>query len=102
MIRGLIGAALLVGGAAVPCPRVTRQDAARIARSIGIQFSQHRFGLEQFRRGLAVELEHGPCGPGGRATDVTHGDLVATGRIAYAHLLERPDYYERLARYVER
>lgn len=49
--------------------------------------------LEQFRRGLEVELEHGAIDP---ETDVTGDDLVLTGRIAWAHLKEIRDYYTRL------
>jgi len=42
---------------------------------------------EQFRMGLADELEH---------YDVTGGDLVTTGQIALAHLKAHPDYYTKL------
>jgi hypothetical protein len=44
--------------------------------------------------GLEVELEHGAHDP---ETDVTHDDPLLTGRIAWAHLKELPDYYTRLA-----
>jgi hypothetical protein len=44
--------------------------------------------------GLAVELEHGAHDP---QTNVTNDDLIATGKIALAHLKELPDYYTRLA-----
>ncbi|MGZ8398777.1 MAG: DUF5661 family protein [Gemmatimonadales bacterium] len=49
--------------------------------------------LEQFRRGLEVELEHGARDP---ETNVTHDDLGLTGKVAGAHLKEFPDYYTRL------
>lgn len=45
--------------------------------------------------GLAVELEHGARDP---ETNVTGDDLESTGRIAWAHLKEIPDYYARLAK----
>ena len=49
-----------------------------------------------WKKGLEVELEHGSkISP---ATNVTHDDLVTTGRIALAHLYEDPDYYRRLER----
>ena len=101
MLSGIIGLGLVAAAASIPCPRVTRSDALRMARAIGINWSRVAFRPEQLRKGIAVELEHGPCGPGGRATDVTHGVLVVSARIAYAHLLERADYYELLERYVE-
>ena len=50
--------------------------------------------VEEFRMGLAVELEHGAHDP---ETDVTHDGLLLTGKIAWAHLKEFPDYYTRLA-----
>ena len=57
--------------------------------------------------GILVELEHD-----GRVhvrTDVTHGDLMRTAKIALAHLVENPgdgdsfpDYYELLEDHVEK
>jgi hypothetical protein len=49
--------------------------------------------LEQFRKGLEVEFEHGSNDP---ETNVTNDDPVLTGKIAWAHLKEIPDYYDRL------
>jgi hypothetical protein len=40
-----------------------------------------------------VELEHGLCDP---ETNVTGDDPMLTAKIAFAHLKEYPDYYERL------
>jgi hypothetical protein len=71
------------------------EDGARaIGEAIGIDFSTSRFDVEQFRMGLAVELEHGRHDP---ATNVTDDDELTTGKIARAHLNEFPDYYTRLA-----
>jgi APA family basic amino acid/polyamine antiporter len=50
--------------------------------------------VEQFRLGLESELGHGRVDPD---TNITDDDLVITGRIALAHLVEIPDYYTRLA-----
>jgi hypothetical protein len=69
----------------------TTEEARTIGEEIGIDFSQ--YDLDQFRRGLAVELEHGSGDP---ETNVTNGDLHMTGKIAWAHLKEIPDYYTRL------
>ncbi|HEX2994143.1 MAG TPA: DUF5661 family protein [Anaerolineales bacterium] len=65
------------------------------ARSIGMQLKidWSQIDLEQFRRGLEVELEHGAIDP---ETNVTGDDLVLTGKIAWAHLKEIRDYYTRL------
>ena len=70
-------------------------QAERIGERIGIDWGTARFDVEQFRMGLVVELEHGRRDP---ATNVSDDDEVTTGKIAWAHLNEFPDYYTRLAR----
>lgn len=72
-----------------------RQFSTEEARSIGTQLKidWSQIDLEQFRRGLEVELEHGAIDP---ETNVTADDLVLTGKIAWAHLKEIRDYYRRL------
>jgi Protein of unknown function (DUF5661) len=72
----------------------SRQEAREIGERIGIDWNTSRFDVEQFRMGLAVELEHGRRDP---ATNVTDDDENTTGKIAWAHLNEFPDYYMRLA-----
>ena len=71
----------------------TTDEARRIGEEIGIDWSTSSFDVEQFRRGLDVELEHGLHDLG---TNVTDDDPVTTGKIARAHLNEFPDYYTRL------
>lgn len=71
----------------------TMEEAARIANKIGIDFSKEKFDLNEFTMGINVELEHGTKFPN---TNVTNNDPILTGKIAYAHLLEFPDYYTRL------
>jgi hypothetical protein len=73
--------------------RTTAEQARRVGDAIGIDWS--RFDLEQFRAGMDVEFEHGSHDP---QTDVTHDDPIVTGKIAFAHMKEFPDYYERLER----
>lgn len=74
-----------------------RQISTEEARSIGTQLGIDwtHIDLEQFRRGLEVELEHGAHDP---ETNVTNDDLNLTGKIAWAHLKEIRDYYTRLDR----
>jgi hypothetical protein len=71
------------------------EQAERIGERIGIDWATARFDVEQFRMGLEVELEHGRRDP---ATNVSSDDELITGKIAWAHLNEFPDYYTRLAR----
>ena len=74
--------------------RFTEARAREIGAEIGIAWASVLFDAEQFRMGLEVELEHGAHDP---ETDVTHDDPLLTGKIAWAHLKELPDYYTRLA-----
>ena len=48
---------------------------------------------DEFRRGLAVELEHGIRF---KEANVTNNHPILTGKIVLAHLKEFPDYYKRL------
>ncbi len=73
----------------------TTDEARRIGEAIGIDWSSAPFGVEQFRMGMDVELEHGLHDP---ATNVTGDDPLVTGKIALAHLNEFADYYTRLAK----
>ena len=72
-----------------------RQFSMEEARSIGTQLNidWSQIDLQQFQRGLTVELEHGAMDP---ETNVTNDDLILTGKIAWAHLKEIRDYYTRL------
>lgn len=58
-----------------------------IGEKIGIDWKKSKFPVEQLREGILVEYEH---------SDVTHGDLETTARIARTHLDEMADYYTRL------
>lgn len=73
--------------------RFTTQSAKRIGSKIGINWDTCGFPVEEFRMGLGVELEHGTVDP---ETNITDDDEVMTGKIAWAHLKELPDYYTRL------
>ena len=79
-------------GSIVAKKRQIRSDEARqVGATLGLDWE--KIDLEQFRRGLEVELEHGARDP---ETNVTNDDLTLTGKIAWAHLKEFPDYYTRL------
>ena len=71
--------------------RFTEETAKSIGDTLGITWD--KFDVEQFRRGMDVELEHGLCDAN---TNVTNDDALMTGKIALAHLNEFPDYYTRL------
>jgi Protein of unknown function (DUF5661) len=73
----------------------SEQEAQEIGSAIGIDWESAPFNVEQFRIGLGVELEHGRRDD---RTNVTDDDPHTTGKIAWAHLNEFPDYYTRLSR----
>ncbi len=73
--------------------KVSVDEAKRIGGTLGINWS--KIDPDQFRRGLEVEFEHGAHDP---ETNVTNDDVLLTGKIAWAHLKEFPDYYTRLDR----
>ncbi len=75
--------------------RFTRDEARLLSSILGVRWEGSVFDIEQFRKGLDVELEHGRRDP---ATNVTDDDPLLTAKIALAHLRELPDYYTRLAR----
>jgi hypothetical protein len=69
----------------------TPEQAKVIGELLGIKFD--KFSVEEFRYGMDVELEHGTEN---MKTNVTNNDPMLTGKIAWAHLNEFPDYYARL------
>ena len=69
----------------------TAEQAKEIGEKLGIKWD--KFDVEQFRRGMDVELEHGTVDTN---TNVSNDDPLTTGKIALAHLNEFPDYYTRL------
>ena len=71
----------------------TADDAALALLGADVDISDERYGLEDVRDGMNVELEHGTRYPD---LDVTGDDPVTTAKIALAHLREFPDYYQRL------
>ena len=74
----------------------TAEEAKEIGERLGIDWT--KFDVEQFRRGMDVELEHGTRDP---QTNVTNDGAFTTGKIALAHLNEFSDYYTRLKKMEE-
>jgi hypothetical protein len=72
------------------------EEAKKVGDALGIKWN--KFDVEQFRRGMDVELEHGSKDP---RTNITNDDSLMTGKIALAHLNEFPDYYIRLSQLEE-
>ncbi len=71
--------------------RFTATEAKMVGDALGVDWKT--VDVEQFHMGMDVELEHGARDP---ETNVTNDDVLLTGKIAWAHLKEFPDYYDRL------
>lgn len=71
-------------------------EVRRIAKVGNLDIS--RYNTKELAMGYEVEKEHGTVNP---TTNVTNDDEVKTLKIAIAHLNEVPDYYTKLAKFVE-
>lgn len=74
-----------------PYSPISDARAWEIGEALHVDWS--RVNLDQFRRGLEVEREHGSLHPD---LNVTNDDLAITGKLVLAHLRQFPDYYTRL------
>jgi hypothetical protein len=72
-------------------PTVSEEEASKILKIVNTKSME--IPLEDFRKGLEVELEHGT-----RFDDanVTNNHPILTGKIVIAHLKETMDYYLRI------
>lgn len=72
-------------------PKVEPDEARTILEKVNVESMD--IALEEFQKGLEVELEHGT-----RFTDanVTNNHPILTGKIVLAHLKESLDYYKLL------
>lgn len=69
----------------------TTEEAKAIGDKLGIDWL--KIDIEQFRKGIDVEFEHGTTD---LQTNITNDDPIMTGKITLAHLHEFSDYYDRL------
>ncbi len=70
---------------------VSAKEASIIQGEVGGEAAE--ISVEEFRRGLEVELEHGIQFDD---ANVTNNHPLLTGKIVLAHLKEMLDYYDRL------
>ena len=61
------------------------KQAMSVGDRLGVNWN--KVDKHEFKMGMNEELEH---------RDVTHGNLLKTGKITLSHLHERKDYYTRL------
>lgn len=72
--------------------RITKTKAKKLAKLVNLNLDV--IDIDTFHYALNVELEHGS--KFGQFTNVTNDSLTLTTKIVIAHLIEYPDYYQRL------
>jgi hypothetical protein len=76
--------------------KITLNEAKKVGDKLNIDFNV--IDITEWRDGMQIELEHGTHN---KKTNVTGNDLMKTGKIALAHILEMKDYYIRLKKMEE-
>ncbi|MEI6347330.1 MAG: DUF5661 family protein [Bacteroidota bacterium] len=71
--------------------KLNLKDAKEIGDDLGINWNE--VDINEFTKGVNIEFEHGTKYP---ETNVTNDNKKLTGKIAWAHLKEFPDYFTRL------
>ncbi|MDH3337873.1 MAG: hypothetical protein OER22_04905 [Gammaproteobacteria bacterium] len=71
---------------------ISDDEARAILKKVGGEALE--VGIEDFRQGLQVELEHGTRFPD---ANITNNHPILTGQIVLAHLKESLLYYKRIA-----
>jgi len=69
----------------------TLEEAKKIGEQLGVKWD--KFDIEEFRKGMDIELEHGTVDSN---INVTNDNALMTGKITLAHLNEIKDYNTRL------
>jgi len=72
-------------------PSISVPEAAKILKMVNTEGMD--IPLEDFRKGLEVELEHGTRF---KDANVTNNHPILTGKIVIAHLKEMIEYYRRI------
>lgn len=72
-------------------PQIDLEEARVVYEALDVKDMQ--IGIEDFRQGLEVELEHGTMFSD---FNVTNNHPLLTGKIVLAHFKELLDYYKRL------
>lgn len=69
----------------------TLNETERIGKKLGCDWKL--WSIDDMRKGMNIELEHGKSNP---KTNITNDDPEMTAKIALAHLIENPKYYDYL------
>lgn len=75
-------------------PGLTLQKAKQVGDEIGVDWD--RVDLGEFLQGIKEEQEHSGILGGEKSKVIELHDYIGSGKIAYEHLLEVPNYYTLL------
>jgi hypothetical protein len=75
-------------------PGLTLQRAKQVGDEIGVDWD--RVDLGEFLQGIKEEQEHSGILGGHKTKVIDLHDYIGSGKIAYEHLLEVPNYYTML------
>jgi hypothetical protein len=78
--------------------KFTKSDTLKIGNKLKIDWKKISFN--EFYMGINVELEHG-LKYKRYGTNITNDNPLMTGKIALIHIIEVPDYYTKLKKYVD-
>lgn len=73
--------------------RFERHAVVEIAQEMGISWPDEEFDLDDLWFGMNVEAERATRGPLG---DTAHDSPTLAAQLAFAHLREDPEHYDRL------
>lgn len=69
----------------------SKEEAKEVGDQLKVDWN--KVDLDQFHKGMNVEVEHGKVD---KETNVTDDNKIKTAKVALAHLKEVPDYYTKL------
>jgi hypothetical protein len=70
---------------------ISLADVRKVGAKLNVDFT--KLDVKVLQYGMNIELEHGYID---QRTNVTNNNLNMTAKIALAHIIEFPDYYDRL------
>lgn len=76
---------------------LTLAKTKEIGNKLNVNFDV--ISVNTLRQGIIIELEHGKRY---KETNITNDNLILTAKIALAHLIEYPDYYDYLEKMEEK
>lgn len=81
-------------------PKFTKKIAQKALDALNFSIDDYDFDISDLVQGMNVEREH-LYNPVDERLNIKGRKYILACKIALAHLLEKPDYYDLLKKYVE-